>query len=485
MKKLVKMVAVLATALVLLAGCASTSKADGSDDTKTAKTEKSKKAKKGKYDQAAFDAAFKSGDFETCIGMLESRGSDQILTELDSSMLQYLKKDYAASGREFVQTQADMQQVSKDQTAGKAMEAALIGENSVTYSGTTYERILAYSMKAVNALKMGRVDNAVGVMNEYTGNYKDEIAALVQQQKETAQSSEGIVNDPKVTTATDALGKAGFSVPFEELVKEAPAASSAVYDASPFLAYLGTLTYAANGDAVHAKDFASVLKSTKASVDVSEDLAVPAGKGRLDVIALSDVIGKRTDAGKIKQIAAVGDVILNFKLAYPAFEAQNHGISVSKVTLSNGASEKFTLIEDFDEAVKIDVASKAKGAYNRSLFRNITKNSAAVVAGAAALGSAQEQVQKATNPIQAKAAAKAYEIAVENINKGVTAVVEAEKADVRQAAYFPNKASAAGFTVEPGTYTVTVEYSNGKKDVIPNVTVAAGKPTVVVSECMN
>ena len=65
------------------------------------------------------------------------------------------------------------------------------------------------------------------------------------------------------------------------------------------------------------------------------------------------------------------------------------------------------------------------------------------------------------------------------------AVIDMEKADVRQAAFFPNKASAAGFTVEPGTYTVTVEYTNGKTDVIENVAVKAGKPTVVVSECMN
>ena len=59
------------------------------------------------------------------------------------------------------------------------------------------------------------------------------------------------------------------------------------------------------------------------------------------------------------------------------------------------------------------------------------------------------------------------------------------KADVRQASYFPNKASAAGFTVAPGTYSVTVEYSDGTKDVIQNISVVAGKPTVVVSEKMN
>ncbi len=176
-------------------------------------------------------------------------------------------------------------------------------------------------------------------------------------------------------------------------------------------------------------------------------------------------------AAPLVNVGTLFDVNVTFKLAYPVFENQSHPIYVKKATLSNGDSKEFTLVEDFDEAVKTDVASKAKGAYTRSFFRNLTKSSAAVAGSATAL-------QKANNPIAAKAAAKGLEA-------GLAAVIDAEKADVRQASYFPNKASAAGFTVEPGTYTVTVEYSNGKKDVIQNVTVATGKPAVVVSECMN
>ena len=476
MKKIIKTVAFAVTMAVLLASCGSTSKAEGNS---------SKKAKKTKFNQTEFDSAYKAGDFGTCLNMIESRGSDSILTGLDSSMLLYLSKDYSGSGRSFTEIQGEMNSVSKDMTAAKTMEAALISENSVTYSGATYERILAYSMKAVDSFKLGNVSSAVGVMNDYTGNYKEEIAALVAQQKELAKSSEGLTNDPKVSQATEAMSKAGIPVNFSSLISKAPASTSAVYEASPFLSYLGTLAYAANGDTVHAKDFASVLKSTNSSVDVSEDLTVPAGKGRLDVIALTDKIGQRTQAGEQELIGQLGNVLVNFKVVYPIFGKQNHAISVSKVTLSNGESKAFTLIEDFDEAVKTDVESKAHGAYNRSLFRNITKNSAAVVAGIASLKAAEEAVNKAKgNKLKEAAATKAYEAAVTSVNAALIAVVDAEKADVRQASYFPHKASAAGFTVEPGTYTVTVEYSDGTKDV-KDVTVAAGKPTVVISEKMN
>ena len=205
----------------------------------------------------------------------------------------------------------------------------------------------------------------------------------------------------------------------------------------------------------------------------------------LDVIALTDVIGKRSEGsveGDLGEVLPASNIIVRYKIAYPTFEPQNHAINVAKVTLSNGDEKDFVLIEDFDEAVKKDVAQKASGAFGRSVFRNVVKNSAAVVGSYAALKAASDKVQEnPKNPIPQKA----YEAAVVGLNVALAEVVEMEKADVRQAAFFPNKASAAGFTVEPGTYTVTVEYTNGKTDVIENVAVKAGKPTVVVSECMN
>lgn len=493
MKRFGKAVAVAAAVLVFFAGCASNSGMDsGADSSKKEKKAKEKKSKdskkKGGFDAEAFNEAYAARDYDTCIALLSEKNAGAVLNGLDTAMLEYMKSDYMTSAKDFVQLQQDMQQLTADMSAGKVMEAALIGENSVEYVGNTYERIFAYSMKAVNALKMGETDRAVGVFNEYTGNYKAEIADLVAQQKEIAAQSESAVDDPKVASAIDALGAIGMNVNIGEMTANKPSSSDEMYDASAFLAYLGTLTYLANDDAQHAEDFAGVLASTGSAIDVSEDLNIADGMGRLDVIALTDVIGKRSEGaveGSLGEVLPASNINVVYKIAYPTFEPQNHAINVAKVTLSNGEAKDFVLIEDFDEAVKKDVAQKASGAFGRSVFRNVVKNSAAVVGSYAALKAASEQVQKASNPVQQKAAEKAYEAAVVGLNVALEAVVDMEKADVRQAAFFPNKASATGFTVEPGTYTVTVEYTNGKTDVIENVAVKAGKPTVVVSECMN
>ena len=489
MKRFGKVVAVSAAALVLFAGCASDKGA--SEKPEKTKTEKSEKKDKGGkeekgFDVEAFNALYAAGDYDGCVALLEQRGAGEVLDGLDSSMLAYLKKDYMGSAKSFVETQQTMQQLSADMTAGKVMEAALAGENSVTYSGSAYERILAYSMKAVDALKMGEVDRAVGVFNEYTGNYKAEIADLIEQQREIAAQSANPLEKDDVKSALSAMDKIGIK--FDTSAMASKEASDDMYEASAFLSYLGALTYLANDDVQHAEDFAQVLASTGSAADLSADLAIEDGKGRLDVIALSDTIGKRSEGAEegifMTNILNSGiDAV--YKIVYPTFEAQNHPIAVSKVTLSNGDVGEFTLIEDFDEAVKSDVAAKASGAIGRSIFRNIVKNSAAIAGSYAALQKADEQVQAAKNPVQKAAAQKAYEAALAGLNVALAAVIEAEKEDTRQAVFFPNKASAAGFTVEPGTYTVTVKYTNGKTDVIENVAVSAGKPTVVVSECMN
>lgn len=497
MKKIVKITAAMAGLLFAFASCGTTSNVEGSEEetasTKESSSKKSdkKKAKVKSYDQASFDKAFAAKDYDTCLAYLELRNSDLILDDVDTYMLQYLDKDYQSSGRTINDTQSDMSQVSNGMTTAKTVEAALVGENSVEYYGPIYERLLTYSMKAINNLQAGSISGAKGVMDDYTGNYKSELAALNQKLKEVDSTD----YSEKIKSANESLKNAGLKEFNLSTLNNNGAGynpSSNLYEESAFLYYLGTLVYASNGNSESAKIMGNYYKNVKplnskvSKIDVSKDVDVPAGKGRIDVIALTDLIGKRSE-GSIKQsMINVGSVNVGFKLVYPIFDEQNHKISATKVTLSTGDSSAFTVIEDFDDAVKTDVYSRQKGAYNRSIVRNVIKNSAAAVAGAASLSAAQASKDKAgSNAIARKAADAAYAKAENKITDSLNSIVESEKADVRQGTYFPNKASAAGFTVEPGTYTVTVEYSDGSKDVIDNVVVSAGKPTIVVSEKMN
>ena len=101
-----------------------------------------------------------------------------------------------------------------------------------------------------------------------------------------------------------------------------------------------------------------------------------------------------------------------------------------------------------------------------------------------AAGIALNQASK-SSAIAAVVAQVAFNASVE---AAANAVANKEHADTRQAYYFPNMASAAGFNVAPGTYSATVEYLDGAGDVvgtktIENISVKAGAITARISSC--
>ena len=513
-----KAAAFFAAVVMLFASCVSTNVKEGdqqerpdseqveteqpvaAEKTKTKKQkakkpkEKKPKAKKKKFVQEAFDQAFASCDYDTCIAMIngKKRNKDKILNALDANMLMHLNGQYLDSARAFMDTQRAMQQSSSDTSGGKSFAATVAGENSTAYAGAVYERLLAYSMRAVNALALGDISNAKGVMDTYAGDYKDVIAPLVAQEKELEAESENALEDDEVSKALKSLQSVGVSVDLGGVNGGRPAKyTGKPYENSAFLSYLGVLIYAANNAPDHAQDSARLLRETNPNISVAEDIAIPAGKGRLNVVALSGTIGKRSQAARefSTGLIPVLNTPLKFKIAYPVFLAQNHAINAVRVTLSDGTAKTATLIEDFDEAARIDVAKKARGAYNRSVFRNITKNAATATVSITALIAANEAVKQSEGSIIMQIAAQAtYAATVAGLNAGLNAIIKAEKADVRQGSYFPHKASAAGFTVNPGTYSVKVEYLSRDGSVIEtkeqgDISVVAGKPTVVVSSC--
>ena len=463
MKKTVKAVVLSSAIAIVLASCASTPK----------------------FDQEMYDAAYNSEDYATCAAMLEGKkaGTSAIKNSLDVNMLKYYADDYAGSGKGFVETKQQFQDVTAGMTPAKVMQAALVSENSVEYSGPVYERILSYSMRAIDSIQLDAIDSAVGVMNDYTGTYKDIVETVVNQQKELEEAAEGKSDD--VEKALEVYKKAGLTIDLGQFT--APAKYKSSYETSPLMSYLGTVVYAANDDFDHAKDSSLMLKKDNADVDVADTVSVPAGKGRLEVLALSGTIGKREEfATDLVAVGAVYGIPVMFKMTYPQFNAANvnHSINAVEVTLSNGETKVASLVEDFDKAVEDDVKSKQAGAYARSLTRNIVKNSVAI----GSVVAADITRQKAPNDMAKNIAEAAYTAAVIALPKAMPLIIDAEKADVRQGEYFPHMASAAGFTVDAGTYTVTVKYLAKDNSVvaektIENVVVNNGKVSVTVASC--
>ncbi|MBR5966214.1 MAG: hypothetical protein IK015_08900 [Treponema sp.] len=443
--------------------------------------------KRAKFDVDGYNAAFEKRDYNLCAAMLLGKGDkkDEIRDYLDVDMLLYHEANYQASGKGFLDTYAKMQQATVSFNAGEEGKSSKSSGVNRKYKGAEYERYLAWSMRLACALNLEHDDIAKGIMNDYVGTFMQEIQELRAKNAQLDAEAEAALQSDEFKNAKNGLAKDGVDLSFAP----PPPKSDEKYENSAFFNYLGTLAYAAYGDFDHAADFGTLYKVPQAK----EITSIPSGKGRLEVVALSGMIGKRGDVSEGKEAVATmlpipvlnKTIPLYTKIAYPVFDkkAQVHNIKSARVLLSNGAAAPTVLIEDFDEAVRIDVAQKAYGDYNRSVFRNVVKNftvAASVIAAGIALNQAANK-----SPLAAAIAQVAFDASV---NAAANAVANKERADTRQGLYFPNRASRAGFNVAPGTYNVTVEYldASGKvveSKTIENVEVAAGKLSVRVSSC--
>ena len=240
---------------------------------------------------------------------------------------------------------------------------------------------------------------------------------------------------------------------------------------------------------------AKVVASLGSKIDLSEDVNIPSGKGRLDVLALSDFIGQRHEA-KFETprvlpfyipVEGAAPIFFKLKFVWPEYSGQEPGVTAIVAELLDSDEKKqTTVIEDFDQALSKDVRLKANKAFTRSMIRSITKKSTALLSATGGMVAAKKIAQ--TGGPAGIAAQATYLSLFHAADEVIDLIDKSETADLRQGVYLPRIASGTGFTVTPGSYSVRVTYYKNSEIVhqenISDILVKAGKPTLVVSSCL-
>lgn len=244
-----------------------------------------------------------------------------------------------------------------------------------------------------------------------------------------------------------------------------------------------------------------ILKQLAAGVETDSASISNSSNGRIEVLALSGSINQKQDevifidaqslvraiaeiyaasqgldAYVITRLLTVTDGQMGYNIHYPKYVKQDPASPVAKkITLNDGTAKTPVLLEDFDLAVLQDVNMTARKTIKRNLAVDLSAKTPLFVSQTAAYMATAKQTSG--NPMA--------DILLIAATKGlVTALADVDpKADLRQSMAIPSKAYCAGFTVAPGTYSVTVEYDNGSVETIDNVVVQAGKPVLVESIC--
>lgn len=459
------------------------------------------------YDQEKYKKAVLSGDYKTARFMLEGLASLDYAQLIDLGMLQYYAGDFSdaavsleaatnAIGEDFVK------RLKKDGSRKISFGTEFVNDNYTAYHGSIYEFLLVDAFNALNfyreAFKKGfqygddeddlleRAYNHVVRVYERRNQYGQLFDFLLSEAK--GENDKAFLNKvgvyskvlgaagyfyySKIESVDRALNVSGLTVRNLNRIMPPEAKSENIYRASALADWLQIVLarqYNATMDDDH-EPIVTELKTLAPQVDMDFYNSYNASKGRIEVLSLVGLIAQKSEHLEvIPTVITIGGEPVPAKFSWPEYREESANIRVPpsiRITLDNGTSKDAVLLEDFDLAVKADIALNARKDAARHLVRASQSLDTA--------WSADSRNKKAREE------GKGRIITVDSIYEGFFLK---QKSDLRQAIAFPSKAYCAGFDVEPGTYSVTIDYGNGTSETIENIVVTNGRPTLVESIC--
>lgn len=458
-----------------------------------------------KFNQQKFDEAYVAGDYSTCISMLKGKKvykKDSIpLQQLDIGTLAHYAKNYEASKNNFetcerLMTEGDLRSVAQFESFYLNILNCLNYYNQGKVEDATVE-IRKVDSEKVNK---GRVANN-SLWYIYMSDADEQNLQAIRKFDEDEQDS-----------AEYADKCSQFGVSPAQVNKGLPRKPTEAdwYRGSATAYYLGSLFRDASDDAEGARFDRDMLTTLnpKVKVGTKED-----GKALLNLLAFSGAIAKKEEVvyyvpeevGGIPQylptisMSIAGGTAeishLRYKFAYAKATENtsnvNNIVAVAKNIETNEETQaSFSLLEDFGEDLKKNVALKARKEYNKIKAKSIIGKSALAISLQAAILAAEATYGNTDNGIAQIVAMAVWTAAKVAYIPSLDAFDKNEiKADVRSAKYLPACSYASNMSLPEGKYNVKVQYKNGdsivKEEEFAEVPVKASSLNLVESICLD
>jgi hypothetical protein len=375
------------------------------------------------------------GKYDDGVSLIEQQ-KKQMYRERDA-LLYYLDKGLLTHyGRRFEES------IPLLQEGERAIEAAytksitqeigtyILSDNTREYGGEDYEDIYINAFNALNYYHEDNLEDALVEIRRMTNKLqflavKYGVLMTDMQKVALEQSSE---------------------IPANEYL------ASAKFNDSALARYLGLLFYRGIGqydDARIDRDYLKIAFANAPTVythpvpaSVDEELDIPQDKARLNVLAFSGM-------APIKEEEVIRIPLPNvrwIKIALPVLIERPSLVSRIEAVIDNGEKRfNLELLEDIGAVARETFKEKKGLIYTKSILRATIKGVSSSV-----LSEASDQTEGGTS------------LLLGILSLGAQVMAEAtEQADLRTSRYFPSKAYVGGITLDPGRYSVTVNYYAG------------------------
>jgi hypothetical protein len=172
---------------------------------------------------------------------------------------------------------------------------------------------------------------------------------------------------------------------------------------------------------------------------IDEELDIPPGKARLNVIGFSGL-------SPLKEEEAIRVPLPGFrymKIALPVMAYRPSMVTRIEVSLNTGRTFDLELLENLEAVARETFIEKSTILYLKSIIRGTAKGVAS-----SALSSAAQEVEDSD-----------ASLLLTLFSIGAQVFAEAsEQADLRMSRYFPGRAYVGGVTLDPGIYSLRINY---------------------------
>jgi hypothetical protein len=410
------------------------------------------------------ETAVSQNDFEKGIELIKAGQakkrpiypeSNAISLYLDKGLLEHYAENYKNSEQDLMEAERLIQEAfTKSVTADVASYIA--NDNTKEYPGEDYEDIYISVFNALNFYNDGNTEGALVEIRKLT---------LPSGKLDMLSRKYEGVNKSAGDYMMNMLNKLGLRVN-----PALPQGDPVNFSNSALARYLGVLFYLDDNNEDSARIEFDQIKAAFASnpkvynnpipkyVDTMR--TVPAGKAKLNVIGFTGLSPIKEEKIFTQDTPFFDDPlykVTRFKL--PVLKRRPSNINRVVVEVHGQGKFELELLEDMASVIEETYNARFANIFFKTYIRTLLKNAAAVVAANAA-GNANAYAGLATS-IGGKVAADA-----------------SESADIRMGRFFPGKAYVGSIDLEPGTYTITVNFGGSVKE-FKDVDVKAGRVNLI------
>jgi hypothetical protein len=443
--------------------------------------------------QANFDAAIAEIDAAQAVPAGQKKPKSPIYAEnslilmsLDKGLLEHYGGKYAASYKDLLEAERRIEE-AYTKSVSQDIASYVANDNTKDYAGEDYEDIYVNIFNALNAyhLKNGQ---ALALIND--------LSAAGGELQVLADKYSGDVS--KMKQFLEGALKASGTV-FSIGTIQWPESAKITFTNSALARYLAAVFCLADGNVVNARDNLFELQnafSTPAYKGLAVPAAVKVSGGRGDEEGpLLDILpgGKAAGKGQLNVLAFAGlspvkveqvdEALLPFlqypdlkvaSVKTPRLQQRPSAIKGVSVSVQGGGTFKLDLLEDMGAVWTDTFKGKQSSVYLKTFTRVLAKYIVADVAANAAVKAARD---KGSPEMMALGAGKGVAMAAKK------ALDASEAADIRSGRYLPSKAYVGAVNLDPGTYTVTINYQGGTSST-QTVEIKRGAISLVEAVCL-